>query len=251
MANLLVFIAFAFVNVPNCIQAQVIITPQEDYNAPLDREVVVMFNCTGTAQITEWLVNDTIPVLGSDPANRGVMISPVQMTGPGIFSTFLSIPATIDNDMSAIRCRVIEVNGDQAMVFNSKLIYFNIQGLLGPPPNPTLSETQDGLRRVLSWDAPATLDITDIDPDIQSYQVCYNLTSSNYNLICLNVSSLERREFKFLNVRVPLLFAVTATNVVGMGEPSSIVYQPSACDIQGIRLIVHMISYKNTLYYLY
>ena len=41
------------------------------------------------------------------------------------------------------------------------------------------------------------------------------------NLTCLNVSSLERREFKFLNVHVPLLFAVAAINVVGMGDTSS------------------------------
>ena len=113
-----------------------------------------------------------------------------------------------ENDNTTVRCRVIDTNSDPIIVASSKEIFLNIQGLLDPPSNLALSEAGDGLKRVLRWEAPASLDITDVDPDIQSYWVCYNLTSND--LSCISVSSSERREFKFLNVHVPLLFAVTA-----------------------------------------
>ena len=107
------------------------------------------------------------------------------------------------------------------------LVYLNIQGLLDPPPNLTLSEADEQLTRLLRWDAPETLNITNVDPDIQNYQVCYNLSAAE--MTCTNVSSEGEREFKFSNVRVPLLFTVSAFNVVGEGSASTVVHQPSNC----------------------
>ena len=43
-------------------------------------------------------------------------------------------------------------------------------------------------------------------------------------------------------MHVPLLFAVAAINVVGMGDTSSTVHQPSGCDIKG--RTIHY-SYRN------
>ena len=87
-----------------------------------------------------------------------------------MFSSYLFIPARSDNNNTSMRCSTIDAN--------SKVIFLNIQGLLDPPPNITLS---DRLSRILRWDAPdlETLDITDIDPDFQSYQICYNLTNND------------------------------------------------------------------------
>lgn len=83
-----------------------------------------------------------------------------------------------------MRCSAIDANSDPIVSASSKVIFLNIQGLLDPPPNITRSETYDRLSRILHWDAPdlETLEVTDIDPDIQSYQVRYNLTN-NDNLI--------------------------------------------------------------------
>ena len=91
----------------------------------------------------------------------------------------------------------------------------------------TLSEADEQLTRLLRWDAPETLDITNVDPDIQNYQICYNLSATE--MTCTNVSSEGEREFKFSNVLVPLLFTVSAFNVVGEGSASTVVHQPSNC----------------------
>ena len=144
----------------------------------------------------------------------------------------LSIPASKQNDNTSIRCSVLELdsNGIPMDFAVSELIYLNIQGLLGPPPNLTLLDVDELLSRILTWDAPDTLDITNVEPDIEFYQVCYNLSTE---LTCTNVSSVGEREFKFSNVRVPLLFTVTAFNVVGEGNQSSIVHQASNSDNVG------------------
>ena len=207
------------------------IYPQADYNVPLDPDLPVQFNCTVASPSAniEWRVNNTIPSLGSElTVSRGVIASGVEMIGPEMFLSSLSIPARSDNNNTTVMCRVID--SDRGRYNDSNVILLRIQGLLDAPPNLLLSGADDGLSRVLSWDAPETLDITNIDPDIQSYRVCYNLTNE---MTCVSVSSTKKREFKFLNVRVPLLFNVTAINVVGEGAASSIVHQPIGCDNRG------------------
>ena len=232
MAVLLFFMLIVF-DISN-IQAQVSvsISPQEDYNAPLDEQLLVQFNCTSTRANIEWRVNNMIPTVGSELANRlGVVTSAVETIGSGMFFSSLRIQARDDSNNASIQCRAVDT--DSVMpVLNSIVVFLNIQGLLGPSPNLHLSDADDGLTRVLSWGAPETLDITNVDPDIQCYQVCYNLTTDD--LTCVNVNSSERREFIFLYVHVSLLFTVTAINVVGEGDASSIIHQPSGCNNRGL-----------------
>ena len=218
------------------IQAQVVrISPQEDYNAPLDSGLLVQFNCTSTRATIEWRVNNSIPNPGSDLANNGVIATLTEVIAAGspeVFFSSLVIPARNDSNNTAVRCRAIDTDAE-VPVISSKVVFLKTRGLLGPPPNIALSEADDGLSRVLSWDAPETLDITNVDPDIQSYRVCYNLTDD----LTYDVSSSERREFKFLNVCVPLRFTVTAINVVGEGTANnSALHQPSVCDNRGLTI---------------
>ena len=105
--------------------------------------------------------------------------------------------------------------------------FFKVQGLLGPPPNLSLStndlsRSQDDFVKILTWDEPDTLDITDIEPDVSYYRVCYNLSTT---VMCKNTTD---REFTFLNVGVNVLFTVTAVNVVGEGNGSTVMHW--ACD---------------------
>ena len=209
--------------------AQVIaeISPDEDYNAALNPDSKVQFNCTGNSGTLIWTVDGT-EATNADIISRGVTSTVSMDIGGGMILSTLSIPASDENDHTAIQCTVVIVN---PLASNkSKLIFLNIQGLLSPPPNLTLSEADEQLTRLLTWNPPDTLDITNIDPDIGYYQVCYNLSTE---LTCTNVSSVGEREFKFSNVRVPLLFTVTAFNVVGEGNESSIVHQASNCDNTG------------------
>ena len=212
------------------IQAQVTatISPKSDlYNVPVAPDTTVQFNCTATVTIIQWLVNG-VPTSRAEIINKGVTTTPAaEDRGSGEFLSSLFIPARQENDNTTIQCEGVETNPLTTAL--SRLVTLRIQGLLDPPPNLTLIEAGDQLTRILTWGAPETLDLTDIDPDIQFYQVCYNLSD---DLTCINVSSSERREFIFPNVCVPLVFTVTAFNVVGEGGSSSIVHNgsTSGCD---------------------
>ena len=227
MEVFLIFLLCAIHSIKSRAQVIAEISPNEDYNAALNPDSKVQFNCTGNSGTIFWTVDGT-EATNADIISRGVTTTVSMDIGGGMILTTLSIPASDENDHTAIQCTVVIVN---PLASNrSKLIFFNIQGLLGPPPNLTLSYADEQLTRLLSWDAPPTLDITNIDPDIEYYQVCYNLSTE---LTCTNVSSVGEREFKLSNVRVPLLFTVTAFNVVGEGNESSIVHQASNCDNVG------------------
>ena len=208
----------------------VTISPQEDYNAAPrdDQNITVTFECTATIADILWRVNYTSPSQ-MIIASRGVTTTVPALTN-GLFSTSLFIPANQDLGRTSIQCSAVNTDVDPPVVDHSKLVYLNIQRLLDAPPNLTLSEADEQLTRLLTWSAPQTLNITNVDPDIEFYQVCYNISAE---LTCTNVSSVGERQFKFSNVRVPLLFTVTAFNVVGEGNESSIVHQASNCENTG------------------
>ena len=213
-------------------QLNVTIFPPKDYHAALDPDSKVTFNCTASVANIELRLNDT---LASNFVSQGVSFTAAgPIVGSELFLTTVSIPAREENDNTSVLCRAIDTSDVQNIVADdSRLIFLRIQGLLDAPPNLTLSEADDQLSRfiIITWDAPPTLNITNVNPDVEYYQVCYNLSTE---LTCTNVSStVGERAFKFSNVRVPLLFTVTAFNVVGEGNESSIVHQASNCDNVG------------------
>ena len=227
---------FALTSVPG--QITINISPQlDDYIAALDSNSTVQFNCTAKFNksiIFQWRVNDTDSGF-IDIVNSGVSTTQgSEEIEPGVIVSVSSLYISTrgENNNTNIRCRTFDEVSTPGIItlVESQLIILRMQGLLDSPPNLTLLTSQDQLTKILSWDAPETLDITNIDPDIQSYQVCYNVTN---DLSCISVSSSERREFRFLNVRIPLLFTVTAINIVGEGNASSVVHQPSGCNNRG------------------
>ena len=224
-----VILAFSIVHLLlDFTQALVTITisPEKDYTAALNPSMVIQFNCTviGT-DVIQWIVDD-IPANDNDIASRGVSTTTTMQTGEGVYMSTLFIPADATNNNTSILCRAYDVRNQPILSVDSKTLIFRVQGLLGPSPNTTISESGDRLTRILSWDAPATLDITNTDPDILYYSVCHNLTADS--LTCVNVS---RREFIFPNIGITLLFTVSAINVVGEGNISSIVH--ITCNVEG------------------
>ena len=96
-------------------------------------------------------------------ADRGVVTSAVETIGPGMFFNFIFIHSQQEITAITQQYSVGLFNTDSVMpVLISNVVSLSIQGLLEPPLGISLSdsETDDGLTRVLSWNAPETLDIT-------------------------------------------------------------------------------------------
>ena len=80
----------------------------------------------------------------------------------------------------------------------------------------------------LTWDPPSTLNITAVEPDISSYIVCSNISTecTTINVTEAGGDSHDLRQHTFLNLRAYIKFTVTAVNIVGDGENTSIVTEP-------------------------
>ena len=80
--------------------------------------------------------------------------------------------------------------------------------------------------RRLGWDEPLSLDITDVEPDISHFKVCYSLVNAEKS----RCTRVNQTEYTFLSVSVPLLSTVSAVNVVGGGSASSIPHDGNGCN---------------------
>ena len=208
----------------DAIQTSATISPRE-YTASLDSAANATFRCdvTGADSIL-WIV-DGLFALRQEVRQRGISTShqvTVNQT-EGRFTSNISIPRNNINKNTSILCMACVVQGTDVL---SAPAFFKVQGLLGPPPNLTL--TVNDLRRSYNdyvkiiWDEPDTLNMTDVEPDISHYRVCYNVDTTT---MCTNMTD---RQFIFLNVGVNVLLTVTAVNVVGEGNGSTIMHW--ACD---------------------
>ena len=210
------------------------ITPR-GYNASLNPGASFTFQCDVTgAEGIQWIV-DGVPSARQDIRNRGISESAViPTTVTGSYKANITLARNIANRNTTILCIAVHMIISSAGV-PSESVLFKIQGLLDAPSNLMLSETDNQCMRKLSWDKPFSLDITDIDPDISHYKVCYSPVNSNKSQCVL----VNKTEFTFLNVDVPLLFTVSAVNVVGEGNISSILHDGNDCANTTGLIILH------------
>ena len=198
-------------------QLTAVIIPR-GYNASLDPEASFNFQCNATgADSLQWILDGEIAST-QDFRNRGISESDV-VTDEATRSKRrnLSIMRNIHNtNINNITC--LASSFTPVSIVSSEPVVFKIQGLLDAPSNLMLSEADNQHIRRLSWDNPFSLDITDIDPDISHYNICYSLINAN-KFQCVLVNQTE---FIFLNINIPLLFTVSAVNVVGEGNASSV-----------------------------
>ena len=77
-------------------------------------------------------------------------------------------------------------------------------------------------------DAPPTLNITAAEPDISSYIVCSSISieCTIINVTEAGSDSSDLRQYMFPNLRAYINITVTAVNIVGEGEGTSIVAEP-------------------------
>ena len=133
----------------------------------------------------------------------------------GINSTTrrLTIDTLAINNDTELLCQAVFGTGADSVVRTTETLYFRVQGVLSPPTELQIDDSSSSLQR-LSWTPPFTLDITGQDPDITGYEVCYFSEPP----ICTTV---EEPQFDFLNINLPLTFAVRAINVVGESNSSN------------------------------
>ena len=210
-------------------QLTAVITPR-GYNASLDPEASFTFQCdvTGSDNI-QWLVNGS-PSTTQENRDRGISQGSIVTVDEATdsFRSSLSILRNITNRNITVKCQVTAVSSIGMVTgIISDPAQFQIQGLLDAPSKLMLSKADNQHMRRLSWDEPFSLDITDVDPDIECYNVCYslvNVSAEKSQCTCVN-----QTEYAFLCVSVPLLFTVSTVNVVGEGEATSILHDECNC----------------------
>lgn len=149
-------------------------------------------------------------------AERGITID------EGNPTTSISIEPRKMNNKTIILCLVRELLDSAASVVNASFI---VQGPLSPPPGLAIEPRPQVMR--LTWTPPFTLNITNTDPDITGYRVCFNLSARCVadNTCCVVTGDTM---YEYLNIRLPVEFLVTALNMAGESNASSVNHQ--ACD---------------------
>ena len=223
-ALLLLFLALARDKCAQLSRSAVIIP--RSYNASLDPEASFTFQCDVTgADSIQWIV-DGLPSNRPEIRSRGISdgdLITVNAT-TGSFSRSISIERNAMNKNTSVICVADMILSADVI---SEPVLFRVQGLLDAPSNLMLSEADNQHMRRLTWDEPFSLDITDVDPDIECYNVCYRLvneTVKNSQCTCVN-----QAEYTHLCVGVPLLFTVSAINLVGEGGATSILHDGCNC----------------------
>ena len=201
-----------------------VITPS-GYNASLHPESSFNFQCDVTgADGIQWVVDG---LLSTRPEirNRGIREKELIVVNAttGSFRGSISIERNVTNKNTSIICQAESISSAGAI---SGPVLFRIQGLLDAPSNLMLSEADNQHMRRLSWDEPFSLDITDIEPDISHYNVCYSLVDAIKSQCVL----INQTEFTFPYVNVPLHFTVSAVNVVGEGSANSTFHDGNGCN---------------------
>ena len=203
-----------------------VITPR-GYNASLYPESSFNFQCDVTgADGIRWVVDGLLSTR-PDIRNRGIIENEliVVNAATGSFRGSISIERNITNKNTSIICQAESISSAGV---SSEPVLFKIQGLLDAPSNLMLSEADNQHMRRLNWDGPFSLDITDIEPDISYYNVCYS-----YSLVDAIKSQcvlVNQTEFIFPYVNVRLHFTVSAVNVVGEGSVNSTFHDGNGCN---------------------
>ena len=223
-----------------CAQTTAVIIPR-GYNASLDPESYFTFQCdVKGADSVEWIVDNAFSTL-QDVRDRGINESTVTSVNRTTrsYRASISVVRSVANKNTAIICLAKSLILGTINITRSDPVLFQVQGLLDSPPNLTLSDANNEHLMKLSWDKPFSLDITDIHPDISHYIVCYGMVN-NEKFQCIRVNQTK---FTFLYVNVPLLFTVSAVNVVGEGNVSSILHDVTTCNYNR-GLIMNCIAYN-------
>jgi len=88
--------------------------------------------------------------------------------------------------------------------------------------------SHDAYHQRLTWDPPPTLNMTAVEPDISGYVVCDDIrtTCTHIDMRESGGDSHNLLQYIFPNLTAHINFTVTAVNIVGDGESTSMMYEP-------------------------
>ena len=213
MIPLRVCLVFVFLDGISKAYSQVQLTPL-GFNASEGSNPVV-FACSASLSGTIFFSANTVSVTDQNvQQQRGITVMNVNSS----FSILTILPYLI-NDNLIITCFLGGVGFVDALLL--------VQGRLPAPPNLIIMEaTQSPGLQELSWNPPFTLDLTDQDPDILGYRVCFTTPSVNVDMESSQCWITQALNYSFINVGLLLNFSVAALNPVGDGSSGVVVHQP-------------------------
>ena len=217
MIPLRVCLVFVFLDGISKAYSQVQLTPLA-FNASEGSNPVV-FACSASLSGSIFFSANAVSVADQNvQQQRGITVTVVNAS----FSILTILPHLI-NDNLTITCFLGSSLG--GVVFVDALLL--VQGRLPAPPNLIIMEaTQSPGLQELSWNPPFTLDLTDQDPDILGYRVCFTMPSVNADMESSQCRITQALNYSFINVGLLLNFSVAALNPVGDGSSGVVVHQP-------------------------
>lgn len=214
------------------------ILPQE-FTASLNRSrpsEIPSFTCSITPNTTSV---STVNVLVNgvqfntpELESRGIIILRQGTTMRTVF-----VEPRMENNNTVISC--VAVTGSR--ILRSLEARLLIQGLLSSPSDLEISSIAGHpyINR-LSWQPPFTLNITNLEPDIVGYRVCFTFMATQ---VCTVV---ENTLYEFFNVRLTLDFLITAINIVGEGDAGRVMHPACAT---GIIICSYISKYNHIICY--
>ena len=197
-----------------------ITSPALIYNAYLNSEEYARFTCiTRNSDNIRWIIDGLTDIHYNVTIIRRIQ-SRLLLHQDRSFLSELLIPAIpVNKHIAVIKCKAFKTTGGFQVAESNETAQYYIQGLLDMVSNLTHS-SYNTTHSLVEWLEPPTLNITNVEPDIESYTVCSwpKLNNSEPALECTNTSTPQVFLPKYY---VDLLLMVTAWNIVGESNSSA------------------------------
>ncbi len=189
------------------------VLPPLIYNAYQDSTELGSFTCvTRNSDDIRWIVDG---YAHNDPSLRDKIFVYTESYANRSQHSVIRIPAIpANNRIAEIECRAYS-NEPWEVAYSAHTAQFNIQGLLDMPPNATYS-SYNATHYLVEWMQPQTLDISNVEPDIENYTAC--TYKNNVDPECANTTTARLFLPKYFFDQFLFL---TVWNVVGESNSSA------------------------------
>ena len=180
------------------------------YNAYLHPEDFGTFTCvTRNSEDIRWIINGSTHNV---PYIRDTRLITVKTNQSQQLSVIMIPALPVNQHLTHIKCRAYHRPPAFRMVESVETAQFNIQGLLVMLPNISYT-SYNATHNFVEWQEPETLNITNLEPDIERYTICTNVTDE-----CFNTTTPY---FILPKYFVALHVNITAWNIVGESNSSA------------------------------